>query len=302
MSRNSRNRIKFYLPTSSILIKTFNLTSSSCSLFPSLISTIINPSSRSRDKNTHSPIPPNETGSLLSKHNKNSEDEDEEEIDTDLETDRLLGHQMLDDGFYDDKGWNNNSKQQHRPLLSASLSSKISPKINQQQNSSSITKSNSSSLLRHGLNNNTLLPTSSSSDCCINNANSPASLSTTPSMQQHSLKTSPALNSGNMMNLIHPKSGTSPDRRFDVVEPSPRKLEDLPEQLEEISNNNVPETNDLCNLDGELVDSPGGSSSDKSTSNNKDTSSNGGDKKKKNKNKEGKFSFFFFFHPFIYST
>ena len=28
---------------------------------------------------------------------------DEEELDTDLETDRLLGHQRLDDGFYDEK-------------------------------------------------------------------------------------------------------------------------------------------------------------------------------------------------------
>lgn len=205
---------------------------------------------------------------------------------------------MLDDGFYDDKGWNNNNGNgngKHRPLLGSSLaSSKISPKVNQQQNSSSITKSNSSSLLRHGL--NTLLPTSSSSDCCINNSST--SLTTTPSLQQtHSLKTSPALNSSNMMNLIHPKSTASPDRRFDVVvEPSPRKLEDLPEQHEEMTvshniiNNNVPETNDLCNLDGgELVDSPGGSSSDKSTNNNKkDTESSvGGDKKKKNKNKEG---------------
>lgn len=229
----------------------------------------------------------------MSKHNKNSDEEDEEEIDTDLETDRLLGHQMLDDGFYDDKGWNNGNKQ-HRPLLSSNLTSKISPKVNQQQQQNlSIAKSNSSSLLRHGL--NTLLPTSSSSDCCVNNGNSPASLTTIPSLQQHSLKTSPALNSSNMMNLIHPKSAPSPDRRFDV-DPSPRKLEDLPEQHEELSsqqqlkNNNVPETNDLCNLDGELVDSPGGSSSDKSTNNNvKDTTSIGGDKKKKNKNKEGEF-------------
>lgn len=239
----------------------------------------------------------------MSKHDKNSDDDDEEEIDTDLETDRLLGHQMLDDGFYDDKGWNNNGKQHTRPLLASTLTSKISPKVNQQQqNVSSITKSNSSSLLRHGL--NTLLPTSSSSDCCINNS---TSLTTTPSMHQqqqqqqqtHSLKTSPALNSSNMMNLIHPKSATSPDRRFDVaVDPSPRKLEDLPEQHEEQQQQQqhggiVPETNDLCNLDGELVDSPGGSSSDKSTNNNKkDTASNGGsgsiaDKKKKNKNKEG---------------
>lgn len=250
------------------------------------------PISRSREKNAHSPIPPNETGSLLQKHHKNSDDEDEEEIDTDLETDRLLGHQMLDDGFYDDKGWNGVSKQ-HRPLLSSNLTSKISPKVNQQQQNLSIAKSNSSSILRHGL--NTLLPTSSSSECCVNNGNSPASLTTTSTVQQLSLKTSPALNSANMMNLIHPKGTTSPDRRFDV-DPSPRKLEDLPEQHEEISsqqqlkNNNVPETNDLCNLDGELVDSPGGSSSDKSTNNNaKDTTSNGGDKKKKNKNKEGEF-------------
>lgn len=234
--------------------------------------------SRSRDKLAHSPIPPNETGLLLSKHNKNSDDEEEEEIDTDLETDRLLGHQLLDDGFYDDKGWNNGNKQL-RPLLNSNLTSKISPKVIQQQNLS-IAKSNSSSLIRHGL--NTLLPTSSSSDCCVNNGNSPVSL-----------KTSPSLNSSNLMNLIHTKIAVSPDRRFEV-DPSPRKLEDLPEQLEEISsqqqlkNNNVPETNDLCNLDGELVDSPGGSSSDKSTNNNvKDTTSIGGDKKKKNKNKEG---------------
>lgn len=88
-----------------------------------------------------------------------------------------------------------------------------------------------------------------------------------------------------MLNLNYPKSATSPDH------PSPRKLDDLPEQLEEqqpqsngkSSSGIVPETSDLCNLDEELVDSPGGSSSDKSK---KDTTS---DKKKKNKNKEGEF-------------
>lgn len=257
---------------------------------------------RSRDKNAHSP---NETGSLLSKH-KNSDDEDEEEIDTDLETDRLLGHQMLDDGFYDDKtSWTDRKQQpqqQHRTsssLLSSSLTSKISPKVNQNSltsSNSAIQKSNSSTLLRHGL--NTLLPTSSSSDCCVNNSNSPASL--VPSQHQsssHSLKTSPTtLNANNMMNLINSKSGSSPDRRSD--DPSPRKLEDLPEQREDAqqskntnlnisnsSNSNIVETNDLCNLDSELVDSPGGSSSDKSKT--KDMTSTG-DKKKKNKNKEGK--------------
>jgi len=248
---------------------------------------------RSRDKNAHSP---NETGSLLSKH-KNSDDEDEEEIDTDLETDRLLGHQMLDDGFYDDKtSWTDRKQQpqqQHR--------TKISPKVNQNSSTSSslaIQKSNSSTLLRHGL--NTLLPTSSSSDCCVNNSNSPASLAPSTTQHQsssHSLKTSPStLNANNMMNLINSKSGSSPDRRCD--DPSPRKLEDLPEQREDAqqsnntnlnisnsNNSNIVETNDLCNLDSELVDSPGGSSSDKSKT--KDMTSTG-DKKKKNKNKEGK--------------
>jgi hypothetical protein len=186
---------------------------------------------------------------------------------------------MLDDGFYDDKTWT--ERKQHRTLLSSSniTTSKISPKVNQ---------SASSSLLRHGL--NTLLPTSSSSDCCVNNGNSPVSLTATPSLHQsHSLKTSPALNSNSMMNLIHSKVATSPDRRCDV-DPSPRKLEDLPEQHEEPQQqsalaNNVSETHDLCNLDGELVDSPGGSSSDKSK---KDAITSSGDKKKKNKNKEGK--------------
>ncbi|KAG5681170.1 hypothetical protein PVAND_010628 [Polypedilum vanderplanki] len=246
---------------------------------------------RSREKNAHSPIA-NESGSLLSKHHKNSDDEDEEEIDTDLETDRLLGHQMLDDGFYDDKTWNEARKlQQHRTLGNT----KISPKVNQNVSSTSsvsntvIPKSNSSTLLRHGL--NTLLPTSNSSDCCLNNSSSPVSL--TPSLQpphpksstSSSLKTSPAmLNSNNMLNCNYPKSATSPDH----PSPSSRKLDDLPEQLEEqqaqsngkSSSGNVPETTDLCNLDEELVDSPGGSSSDKSK---KDTA---GDKKKKNKNKE----------------
>lgn len=235
----------------------------------------------------------------MSKH-KNSDDEDEEEIDTDLETDRLLGHQMLDDGFYDDKTWSERkqlsqqSQQQNRS--SSLLGSKISPKVNQNSGQvapSAIQKSNSSTLLRHGL--NTLLPTSSPSECCVNNNASPASLAATNSQHAsatHSLKTSPAtMNSNNMINLMHAKSSASPDRN----DSSPRKLDDLPEQREETpsnnknslnnNNNNIPETNDLCNLDNELVDSPGGSSSDKSKT--KDLTSTG-DKKKKNKNKEGK--------------
>jgi hypothetical protein len=214
---------------------------------------------------------------LLSKH-KNSDEEDEEEIDTDLETDRLLGHQMLDDGFYDDKTWAE-SKQQHRSLLAAS---KISPKINQH---STIPKSNSSSILRHGL--NTLLPTSSSSDCCINNSNSPSMLTTAASFHQsRSLKTSPAMNSSNLMNLMHASNEASPDHQNEVA--SPGKIELIDEQKEDQQqiHNNTSETSDLCNLDSELVDSPGGSSTDKSK---KDVMLSG-DKKKKNKNKEGRFS------------
>lgn len=210
---------------------------------------------------------------------KNSDDEDEEEIDTDLETDRLLGHQMLDDGFYDDKTWA--ERKPNRSLLSSNLASKISPKVNQQH--STIPKSNSSSLLRHGL--NTLLPTSSSSECCAINSNGTSTLTTSaPPLlhQSQSLKTSPALNSGNMVNLMHANSST-PDRHSG--NPSPRKLETMPEQQNDLTvSKNITETADLCNLESELVDSPGGSSSTKSK---KDAALNG-DKKKKNKNKEGK--------------
>jgi len=207
---------------------------------------------------------------LLPKH-KNSDEEDDEEVDTDLETDRLLGHQMLDDGFFDDKSWSDR-KQQHRSLLS----SKISPKVNQH----ALPKSNaSSSLSRHGL--NTLLPTTAAQECC--NSSTLTTTAAAPLHQSHSLKTSPSLNSGNMINLIHP-SIVTPDRS---VNPSPRKLEDLPEQCEQQSiHNSVPETTDLCNLDEEMVDSPGGSS-DKS----KTDLTNSNDKKKKNKNKEGKSKF-----------
>lgn len=203
---------------------------------------------------------------MLAKH-KN--DEDEEEVDTDLETDRLLGHQMLDDGFYDEKNWSE-SKQQHRGLLP-----KISPKVKQ----SSMGKSNSSSLLRHGL--NVLLPTSTSSDCCINNNNSPSMLTTGAAFHPtRSLKTSPALNSSNLMSLIHPGMDG------EVIETSPRKVDllDVEPKDEQSPNNNQPDTIELCNLDSDLVDSPGGSSSDKSK---KDEDLMTGEKKKKNKNKEG---------------
>lgn len=214
----------------------------------------------------------------------NSDDEDEEEIDTDLETDRLLGHQMLDDGFYDDKAWNE-AKQLSR---AAAFSSKISPKVNQ-LNPSNMMKSktsNSSSLIRHGL--NTLLPTTSSSDCCMNSS-SPSMLNTTttPYNQSRSLKTSPSLNlnSGNLVGqLIHTTSNeASPDRQnidTNLIQGS----NDLKDNLENKTHINNNDSVDLCNLDNlEIGESPG-SSSEKS----KSELLMSGDKKKKNKNKEGK--------------
>lgn len=56
---------------------------------------------------------------------KNNNNSDDEELDTDLETDRLLGHQRSDDtGFYDEKTWLNNKHNRNSSLLS-----KLSPKL-----------------------------------------------------------------------------------------------------------------------------------------------------------------------------
>lgn len=228
---------------------------------------------RSRDKDGFSPVP-HESGPLIPK-NKTKEDDEEEEIDTDLETDRLLGHQMLDDGFYDVKNWND-SKQHglNRPLLSSGLAAKMSPKFNQK---SAMSKSNSSTVLRHGL--NVLLPTSSS-ECCIN---SPSMLTHAGSFHQsRSLKTSPSLNTNDLSNVLHPTIELSPRIQNENV--TPGKIHLLDEDKEgQLAKNNASEASELCNIDNELVDSPGGSSSDKSKKD--DTLSN--DKKKKNKNKEG---------------
>ena len=232
---------------------------------------------RSRDKGGFSSVA-HESGPLIPKHKIKNEDY-EEEVDTDLETDRLLGHQMLDDGFYDDKGWNDTK---HKPLLGTALSSKISPRINQD---SSISKSNSSTMLRHGL--NVLLPTSSS-ECCIN---SPSMLNNSSSFHQsRSLKTSPSLNTNDLSKLIHSNIETSPHQKNESSTPRINHL--LDEEKDGQSARNIAsEASEACNLENELVDSPGGSSSDKS----KKDENFSGDKKKKNKNKEGKKACFFFF-------
>jgi hypothetical protein len=56
---------------------------------------------------------------------------DEDDPDTDLETDRLLGHQRLDDkGFYDDKQWTlDRQPTKSRSSLLASTITKVSPQV-----------------------------------------------------------------------------------------------------------------------------------------------------------------------------
>lgn len=92
---------------------------------------------------------------------------DEEEVDTDLETDRLLGHQRLEDhGFYDDKVNDfheyrlnlklvNSQNWCDRKQSRSSKMSKFSPKT--QQTKQSVPSATASSIIRQGL--NALLPT-----------------------------------------------------------------------------------------------------------------------------------------------
>lgn len=224
--------------------------------------------SRTRDKTGLSPIH-SESGPLISK-SKNKQDEDEEEIDTDLETDRLLGHKITSDEFYDEKSWTESKTL--KPLHSSAATSKISPKTNSH---ASVSKLSSSTFMRHGL--NVLLPLSSSSDCCIN---SPSMLTTASNFHQsRSLKTSPALITQNS-----PSVDVLSLRQNEKI--SPGKNHNLKDQQkEEPLSQNISETIDLCNLEGEVVDSPGGSSCDDKS---KKESALAEDKKKRNKNKEGK--------------
>lgn len=202
---------------------------------------------------------------MIPKH-KSKDEDDEEEVDTDLETDRLLGHQMIDDGFYDEKAWT--EAKQLRPVLTSALSSKISPKINQQL---SIPKSNSSTILRHGL--NVLLP-ASGSECCIS---SPSMLTHSASFHQ-----SRSLNPSDLSSLIHSNTENSPHRQIENLTPRSNHLNE--EKEAQSTRNKTSEVSELCNLENDIGDSPGGSSSDKS----KKDDLLSGEKKKKNKNKEGK--------------
>uniref|UniRef100_T1GDA9 Protein lin-10 n=1 Tax=Megaselia scalaris TaxID=36166 RepID=T1GDA9_MEGSC len=90
------------------------------------------------------------TKSLLPHETATTKDmavDDEDDIDTDLETDRLLGHQRLDDqGFFDDKKTSSAWDRKSRSILTTSLS-KFSPKVQQTNNTTQ------ASLIRQGLGN-----------------------------------------------------------------------------------------------------------------------------------------------------
>ncbi|XP_062701291.1 serine-rich adhesin for platelets isoform X3 [Aedes albopictus] len=188
--------------------------------------------------------------------------DDDEDPDTDLETDRLLGHQRLDDqGFYDDnsKSWTDRKTR--------SLLHKLSPKqqtgpvgANGGTSLYGSKPNNQGSLLRQGL--STLLspasavtvaqPASSLPEIVTSSKASPGLLSSTVqnSMNNNSIK------SGNLISL-HCPNENCPSSRAGSHQQSPTKIE-----------NQVIESG-----------SPNGSDGSKS------------DKKKRNKTKEGLLQF-----------
>lgn len=110
----------------------------SCPLSPMLGSPVWIP----RDDESTKSLLPHETATT-----KNMAVDDEDDIDTDLETDRLLGHQRLDDqGFFDDKKTSSAWDRKSRSILTTSLS-KFSPKVQQTNNTTP------ASLIRQGLGN-----------------------------------------------------------------------------------------------------------------------------------------------------
>ncbi|XP_065075043.1 serine-rich adhesin for platelets-like isoform X2 [Ochlerotatus camptorhynchus] len=187
--------------------------------------------------------------------------DDDEDPDTDLETDRLLGHQRLDDqGFYDDnsKSWTDRKTR--------SLLHKLSPKqqigsvgANGGTSLYGSKPNNQGSLLRQGL--STLLspasvvtvaqPASSLPEIVTSSKASPGLLGSVQNQNCSNMNSS--VNSGNLINLNGPNE-TSPVSPDHSLQTSPIKMEN--------------KTTESA--------SPGGSNNSKS-----DT-----DKKKKGKNKE----------------
>lgn len=111
----------------------------SCSLSPMIGSPVWIP----RDDESTKSLLPHETNT-----SKTIAVEDEDDIDTDLETDRLLGHQRLDDkGFFDEKKSSSTWDRKSRSIITTSLS-KFSPKVQPTNNNTT-----SASLIRQGLGN-----------------------------------------------------------------------------------------------------------------------------------------------------
>lgn len=128
----------------------------SCPLSPMIGSPVWIP----RDDESTKSLLPHETNT-----SKNMAVDDEDDIDTDLETDRLLGHQRLDDkGFFDDKKSSSTWDRKSRSILTTSLS-KFSPKIQPTNNNPT-----SASLIRQGL-GNLLTETTPSQPIATNNNN-----------------------------------------------------------------------------------------------------------------------------------
>lgn len=118
---------------------------------------------------------------------------DEDEADTDLETDRLLGHQRLDDiGFYDEKSWCDRDRTKPRSLLTTSIS-KLSPKI--QTNNAPNKETSGNLMLRQGL--NTILPTTPeiSLSSSLKNANNLVDIRGPLSSPEHDDNTQNTVNS-----------------------------------------------------------------------------------------------------------
>uniref|UniRef100_A0A1B0CGW4 Protein lin-10 n=2 Tax=Lutzomyia longipalpis TaxID=7200 RepID=A0A1B0CGW4_LUTLO len=150
-----------------------------------------------------------ESTELDALHEKSASGE-EEELDTDLETDRLLGHQRVDDqGFYDE----NSKWSERKGRFGAATLSKLSPKV---------PKSNSTSLLRQGI--NSLLPSTPEITSTVTNLKSPNN--NLVDLVSGNSNLSPQSGGGGMQNVSSPEhidSGGSgdQDKHQDLINESP---------------------------------------------------------------------------------
>jgi hypothetical protein len=197
-----------------------------------------------------------------------TKEDDEDEIDTDLETDRLLGqHLMMEDGFYDEASWIEEKTQ--ITLLNAPKTSKLSPQklLNPKLNKSG------SSLMRQGF--NLLSNSNSMENNCIE---SPLTLMAERTLKQsRSLKNSPALTNAELI----PSDLLSPDLQNDKKFSNNTKT-----LIDEISNDELSHRS-LLDADANCSSNNGnvGEMSFEKIAKDSDVTV---EKKKKNKNREGK--------------